>query len=105
MVVVIWVLGSLLLGALMAVAALYGRNRRLDANLIVARKQAEYLRGDRDYAHRQAENYRVRYHAADQGLSTVQSLATGKMANVGHRMYQAAATAQRDAKRLPFDKS
>jgi hypothetical protein len=104
MVGVIWVLVSLLIGALMAATVLYGRNRRLDNRISERDRTIVGLRGDLDYWVRQSENYRARYLATDAGLSKVQALATGKMANVGHRMYQAAATAQRDAKRLPFDK-
>lgn len=105
MIAVIWVLGSLLLGATVGVIALYARNNTLSYRMSAAMRTAESLRGDRDYYVRQTDNYQRRYMRAVDGLTAVQNLRTGKMANIGHRMYQAATTARNAALSEPFDKS
>lgn len=105
MIVAVWVLASLLVGALLGCVALYQRNSRLDHKLFMSERQAEYLRGDRDYYVRQTSNYQRRYTIAIDGLTAVQNLATGKMANIGNRMYGAATKARNLALSEPFDKS
>jgi len=104
-IVAVWVLASLLVGALLAVAVLYGRNRRLDHKLFVAERQKAYQEGEKLYWQRQTSNYQRRYTIAIDGLTAVQNLATGKMANIGNRMYGAATKARNAALAEPFDKS
>ncbi|AXN53713.1 hypothetical protein SPS_2 [Sphingomonas phage Scott] len=105
MIVAVWVLASLLVGALLAAFVLYGQTRKLDHKLFMADRTIANLRGDRDYWVRQEDNYRRRYTIAIDGLTAVQNLATGKMANIGNRMYGAATKARNAALSEPFDKS
>lgn len=104
MIVAVWVLASLLVGALLAVFALYRRNTRLDHKLFVTEQRRAYQEGEKEYWQRQTANYRRRYTIAIDGLTAVQNLATGKMANIGNRMYGAATKARNAALAEPFDK-
>lgn len=105
MIVAVWVLGSLLLGALLAAFVLYDQTRKLDHKLFATERQRDCYKNERDYWVRQEGNYRRRYTIAIDGLTAVQNLATGKMANIGNRMYGAATKARNAALAEPFDKS
>lgn len=105
MIVAVWVLASLLVGASLAAFVLYGQTRKLDHKLFIEQRRCAFFEGDRDYWVRQTSNYQRRYTLAIDGLTAVQNLATGKMANIGNRMYGAATKALNAALSEPFDKS
>lgn len=105
MIVAVGVLGSLLLGALLAAFGLYDQTRKLDHKLFVMERRRAYQEGEKEYWQRQTDNYRRRYTIAIDGLTAVQNLATGNVSIIGHRMHDAATKARNLALSEPFDKS
>lgn len=90
MIVTVWVLGSLLLGALLALFAFYGRLGNIERKLEASQSRVEGLRREVEYwigLYDRAHKRNVKYRDA---LQNIVNMETPTMANIGSRMVRAA---------------
>jgi len=105
MIVLAWVLGSLLLGALVAMFALYGRLGNVEKKLDASDNRVTYLRNEVEYWLGLYDTAFKRNLAYREALLDIKAMATPNMANIGHRMAKRAKLGLTEAFRAKHERS
>lgn len=100
----VWLLGSLLVVAIVTACRFYGSIENLERQLDASKSRSKGLREEVGYWIAQANNYDRRFQAARNGLLAVRDLGTESMASIGVRMKRAATGALDNVYAIPFVK-